>query len=179
MPGSSDGIIAPHPALPGGEEPMRYPTLLILLVATLAALPAAAQSAEPVAEPRDVLDAFVRALAAHRWEEAVDHFSADHVSSQRDGMLAGRTGQFLVEALNLPGSCSGYAGSEKRAFACLDRIRAVRLLEPVPGRAEELPATVRFEVEPKRKAEPVVVELLLVPGRSHGGDALALEGAVG
>ncbi len=158
---------------------MRSSLILVALVAGLAAGPAGAEGPQPSVELSAFLDGFARAVAAHRWDEVVACFEADYVMAQRDDLLAGRTGQFLVEGLGLAASCPGYTDSEKRAFACLKRVRSARLLELVPSPGDELPALVRFEVVPKRGEEPVTLELALVPGPSHGGGAVALAGAVG
>ena len=157
------------------------PALIAVLVVTSSAC--ATTGSQPAGEAppasRAFLDGLQRAVAGHRWAEVVDHFAPSYVAAQRDEMLAGRTGQFLVEAFGLASACPGYAGDESRSLACLDRVCSFRVRTMLEEPGEALPTRVRMEVEPRCGAAAVVGELVLVPGPSQGGKRLALEGPVG
>lgn len=158
---------------------MRQTAIVLLLAAV--GFGGSAEAGEPAGapSPRAFLKSFQRAVAAHRWDEVVGHFSRAYVSAQLDQALGGRSGQFLVEALGLADACPGYAANEPVAKACLDRVCAKRVRAAVEGGGAELPASVTVELEPRCGEETVAAELILVHGPAQGGQALALAGPVG
>ncbi len=146
---------------------------LPIIVLALTSCAAAARLEAPP-RVRAFLDDFAAAVEAHRWDVVMGYFDQTYLEQQHRGMLRGRTGQFLVEALGLPGSCPGYTDSEARAFACLSAICSVRAASFADGRSAE----VTMALTPRCGGRWLHPTLRLVPsaGTPH---AYALVGPLG
>lgn len=136
---------------------------------------------EAPAEVRRFLHSFATAVESGRWLDAVEHFAPLYVSEQRDHVLEGQTGQFLVEALALARDCAGYAADEQRAYRCLREVCSVQpvAFEPSPGGSSEVVGRVRFAVRHRCGEEPVIAELFLVQSRIARRSDYSLVGPLG